>query len=169
MTGRPILVEFPEYIETERLRLRAPRPGDGAAVNAAVLESFDVLHRWMPWAKQRPSVEESEATVRSFHAEFIAREDLPLLIFARDGGELVGGTGLHRIEWNVPRFEIGYWIRRSCEGRGYATEAVHTLTEFALGRLGAARVEIRCSHRNERSQRVAERCGFTLEMSKRLR
>src|SRR5262249_23649796 len=62
-----------------------------------------------------------------------------------------------------PRFEIGYWVRRTREGQGYVSEAVRGLARFALRTLGAQRVEIHCSHRNERSQRVAERCGFTLD------
>jgi RimJ/RimL family protein N-acetyltransferase len=75
----------------------------------------------------------------------------------------VGATGLHRMDWSVPRFEIGYWIRRSFEGKGYVSEAVRALTRLAFEALGAERVEIHCGHRNLHSQRVAERCGFVLE------
>jgi hypothetical protein len=32
----PILLNVPEQIETERLLIRCPRPGDGATVYAAV-------------------------------------------------------------------------------------------------------------------------------------
>ncbi|MGH2900558.1 MAG: GNAT family N-acetyltransferase, partial [Solirubrobacteraceae bacterium] len=74
-----------------------------------------------------------------------------------------GGTGLHRMNWAVPQFEIGYWVRRTHEGQGYVSESVRALSRFALATLAAQRVEIHCSHRNARSQRVAERCGFVLE------
>lgn len=37
------------------------------------------------------------------------------------------------------------------------------ITEFAVTHLAANRIEIRCDHRNVRSQRVAERCGFQRE------
>jgi RimJ/RimL family protein N-acetyltransferase len=67
------------------------------------------------------------------------------------------------MDWAVPRFEIGYWVRRSCKGKGYVTEAVQALVQLAFKKLGAERVEIHCSHLNEPSQRVAERCGFALE------
>ena len=33
--------------------------------------------------------------------------------------------GLHRIDWAVPKFEIGYWARTSHAGRGYITEDVY--------------------------------------------
>jgi RimJ/RimL family protein N-acetyltransferase len=70
---------------------------------------------------------------------------------------------LHRIEWSVPKFEIGYWVRTSFTGQGYATEAVRGITAFAFEALGARRVEIRCAPENHPSARVAERAGFPLE------
>jgi hypothetical protein len=33
-------------------------------VNEAIIESFSVLNKFMPWAKQIPSVEESEEFAR---------------------------------------------------------------------------------------------------------
>jgi len=159
----PILIDLPEAIETQRLYIRAPQPGDGLAVNGSVLETWDALHATMPWADRRPTVEESEAAARRLRAGFVARTDLPMFVFLADRVTHVACTGLHRMDWAVPRFEIGYWVRRSFEGQGYVTEIVRALSGFALATLGAQRVEIRCSHRNARSQRVAERCGFTLE------
>ncbi len=163
MDRRLALIDLPETIETERLLLRAPRSGDGAMINAAILETWDELHRWMPWARERPSVEQSEEFARHMAAEFLTRAALPLVILRKDTQAYLGGTGSQRMDWSVPRFEIGYWIRRSAVGQGYVSEAVAALTQFAFTTLSAQRTEIHCSHRNLRSQRVAERCGYTLE------
>jgi RimJ/RimL family protein N-acetyltransferase len=54
-------------------------------------------------------------------------------------------------------------VRRRFEGHGYVTEAVAELTRFCFETLSARRVEIRMDERNERSWRVPERLGFTLE------
>lgn len=159
----PILLDFPETLATDRLLLRPPTPGDGPAINAAILATWDTLHHWMPWARERPTLDESEQYARQASAAFRTRSDLPLLILLRDTATVIGSTGLHRMDWTVPRFEIGYWIRHGHAGHGYVSETVRALARFALESLGAARVEIHCSHRNVRSQRVAERCGFTLE------
>ncbi len=158
-----VLLDLPETLETERLILRSPRAGDGAAVNAAILETWDSLHQWMAWAVERPSVEETEGFMRLQQASFIARTGLNMLIFARDTQAFVGAAGLPRIDWSLRRFEIGYWIRQRCVGQGLMSEAVTALTELAFTTLAAVRVEIHTSHRNLRSQRVAERCGFVLE------
>jgi RimJ/RimL family protein N-acetyltransferase len=166
-TPDPVLIQVPERVETQRLLLLAPRAGLGQALNAAICESIDELRPWMPWAQVEPTVEESEAVVRRQLARFIAREDLAFQIYRRnaDGsaGQLLGGTGLHRFDWKVRRFEIGYWIRSSAQGKGYVSEAVRALAAMAFDALKARRVEIRMDSANRRSRAVAERCGFELE------
>ena len=163
----PLLIDVPERIETERLVLRAPRRGDGLMVNAAIAASIVELGPWLPWAGSMPSIDESEATCRRQQGRFLLREDFVMLIFLRasDGseGELVGGTGLHRINWTLRRFEIGYWRKTGCEGRGVVTEAVRAMARMAFDHLDARRVEIRMDDANVRSWKVAERAGFTLE------
>lgn len=159
----PILLEIPMPIITPRLILRPPQTGDGAELNATILESFDDLSTWMPWADHKPTIEESEENVRRAHAKWILREDLRISIFDRETGKLAGSTGLHRINWKLPSFEIGYWLRKSFVGKGYATESTHALTRFAFKQLGAKRVELRCNSKNEKSFAVFKRLGFEYE------
>ena len=159
----PILRDFPDAFETERLWIRSPLPGDGAEVYAAVVESLEELKPWMPWARQELTVEVEEENMRRARAAFLERSDLMLMLFLKGTGTLVGGSGLHRIDWEVSKFEIGYWLRTRFAGQGFMTEAVHGITAFAFDRLGARRVEIRCDSRNRLSARVAERVGFCLE------
>jgi len=161
--ARPILPDFPDHFETERLLLRAPRAGDGAVVNAAIQESFEELHRWMDWARHIPSIAESETHSREAAARFRAREELALWLFRKSDGMFVGASGLHSIDWSVPRFEIGYWLRTSLVGQGYMTEAVRGITRFTFDILYAARIEIRCDALNRRSAAVAKRAGYILE------
>jgi ribosomal-protein-serine acetyltransferase len=163
MTQRPILLDIPDFFESERLVLRAPRPSDGDALNAAVIESLAELRPWMPWAMTAPTLADSEEYVRRSAVKYAAREDLPLLLWQRATGALVGGSGMHRIDWEVPAVEIGYWVRTSQAGQGYITEAVNAITHFAFEVIGAHRVEIRCDERNGRSAAVARRAGFVLE------
>lgn len=162
-TNELLLLEFPEQFETERLIIRAPQWGDGAAVNEAIRESINELRQWMPWALTTPTVEETEANIRRARLQFLERTDMRLHLYDKESGELLGCSGLHRINWKIRSFEIGYWLRTSQTGRGWMTEAVHGITRFASRQLQANRIEIRCDSRNERSRRVAERCGFTLE------
>lgn len=159
----PILLDLPTQFSTDRLLIRAPQPGDGAVLNAAVRESWDDLSRWLPWAKQIPTVEQSEALMRDAAAKWLRRDEFWLLLFEKASGELVGSSGLHPKDWDVPRFETGYWVRSRYAGRGFMTEAVRAITAFAVQRLGARRVQLHLDTRNDRSRRVAERAGFTCE------
>ena len=60
-------------IETQRLTIRGLQPGDGAAFNAAIVESLPGLQQWLGIYKDgSPTVEETEALVRQKHGEFVA-------------------------------------------------------------------------------------------------
>lgn len=158
-----LLKDIPERFETRRLLMRPPEAGDGPEVNRAVADSFSELKPWMDWAQEMPSVEFSETWVRSAHVEYLSRRELPLLLYEKASGDLVGASGFVRPDWHVPKVEIGYWCRTPFAGRGYITEAVAALTRFAFDELAMARVEIRMDDLNVRSWRVAERLGFRRE------
>ncbi|MCC3376280.1 GNAT family N-acetyltransferase [Cohnella sp. REN36] len=162
-TTQPLLLSVPEQFETARLLIRAPQWEDGKLVNEAVLESLDELRPWLPWAKQAPTIEDSEVSVRKARIQYLERSDLRLHLIQKETGRLVGGSGLHRIDWAARRFEIGYWLRTSCTGQGYMAEAVEGIERFAIHDLQANRIEIRCDSRNTRSARVAERLGYLKE------
>lgn len=163
MITKPILLDIPVPIITSRLLIRPPQAGDGIVVNDAILESFKELKEWMPWAQVRPKVDETEEFMRQAAAKWMLREDLVLFIFDKNTGEFLGGTGFHRIDWKIPRFEIGYWLRTSKVGQGIISEATSSLTEFAFDKLYAKRVEIRCDEANLRSCHVAKRAGYKLD------
>ncbi len=159
----PLLRDIPDCLETNRLLIRVPRAGDGPALNAAVCASLDELRPWMPWAQSAPTLDESEEIARRARVEFLERSNIMLLLLLKGTNTIVGGSGLHRIDWDVPRFEIGYWRRTGYEGQGYVTEAVGGITAFAFEALDAQRVEIRMDSRNRRSRAIAERAGYRLE------
>lgn len=160
---KPILKEFPHEFTSERLLLRMPMPGDGKIVYDAIQASLDELKPWMPWADGKQTEEETEINIREANLSFLKREDLRLHLFHRETGEFIGCSGLHRIDWNVPKFEIGYWVDSRYQKQGYVTEAVNRITEFAFEDLGARRVEIRCDTKNTNSSAVAKRAGFQLD------
>jgi len=151
---------IPQAFQSERLLLRCPLPGDGAAVNAGILESLPELRPWMEWAQDPQPVEETEANLLEARSAFLRGTKLRFLMIERCSGEFAGVTGLHTIDWSVPRLEIGYWCCTSFTGRGLVTEAVRAISYFAFEHLGAERLEIRCDSQNVRSIRVAEGAGF---------
>jgi ribosomal-protein-serine acetyltransferase len=159
----PVLLDFPSEFETKRLLIRMPLPGDGAVTCESINASLKELKPWMPFAQKEQSVEETEIVIRQGYINFLNRSDLRLLVFKKDTGEFVASSGLHRINWDVPKFEIGYWIDTRFSGKGYMTEAVQGITDFAVRELKARRIEIRCDSLNTKSKAIPERLGFTLD------
>lgn len=164
----PILIDIPMPIETARLIIRPPQAGDGPAVAEAKRETRDDLLRWMAWAnKDDMGVEATEAVMRRASADFIMRTDMMMLAFDRATEKPVVFTGLHSNDWHNRTFEIGYWVRTSARGQGFATEAANALTRFAFNALAARKVLITHAEGNDASAAVIHRLGYPLEVVER--
>ena len=155
--------QIPDTVQTPRLLLRAPRKTDGPAMHQAVAASLPELKRWMVWAQQ-PLDEAGYTSNMAAAAEtFAERTELRYLIWDAGGRELLGSTGFHALNWQVPKGEIGYWVHSEHAGQGYASEATQALTGFGFGVLGLRRIEIRCDALNEASAHIARKLGYGLD------
>jgi RimJ/RimL family protein N-acetyltransferase len=159
----PILKDVPYSFNTDRLTIRGTLPGDGRRVRTAVLASQKELKPWMPWAVDVPDEEAYEIRVREGQLNYLGRKDFWQLLFLKGTDTLIGSCGLHRANWDIPSFEIGYWAHTDFAGKGYISEAVNGICHFAFTHLRAERLFIRCDSENKRSVSVARRCGFSFE------
>jgi RimJ/RimL family protein N-acetyltransferase len=153
----------PYRIVTERLVVRCYDPRDAPLVKDAIDSSLDELRTWMPWAHDEPkSFDEKVELMRRFRGSFDLGQEFVYGIFSADESEVVGGTGLHS-RVGEDAFEIGYWVRTSRTGNGYATESSAALTRVAFEVCGVDRVEIRVDPANERSAAIPVKLGFEPE------
>ena len=147
--------------------MRPPQANEGKILNTAVLESFELLNKYMLWAKEKPSLEESEAVVKREAQNWILNKksdpELMLLILDKNTNDFIGATGFHGIDWDVPCAETGYWVRKKYLGQGYITEAINAITQYAFNVLQVKRLAITCDVDNERSKKIPERLGYSLE------
>ncbi len=161
--------EPPYRIETERLVVRCWSPSDALLLKEAVDSSLEHLRPWMPWARAEPqSLDEKVRLLRRFRGQFDLGQDFVYGIFSAEETEVVGGTGLHT-RVGDDAFEIGYWIRASRIGQGFATEASAALTRVAFELCAVDRVEIRVDPANEASAAVPRKLGFREEATLRRR
>ncbi len=163
----PILRDLPDALAGERVIVRPYQVGDGLAMFEAVVESREHLRTFMPWESNHKTAQDSETIVRRAAANWLTREDLMVGVWERESGRYLGGSGLHRMDWDVPSFEIGYWLRQTAVGHGYMTETVQLLCRMAFDTLGANRVFIRCAAANTRSAAIPRRLGFVHEATLR--
>jgi RimJ/RimL family protein N-acetyltransferase len=156
------LIELPEELRGEHVVLRPYRAGDGKALFAAIDANREELKSWLAWIDEHRTVDDSEAYVRKMAGRWVAREALIFAIWNRDG-EFCGGTGFHGFDWQVPSFELGYFLQPTARGRGFASEAVNLLTQCARTYLKSRRIWASCDSANVASWKVLERCGFGRE------
>ncbi|MGZ4257477.1 MAG: GNAT family N-acetyltransferase [Gaiellaceae bacterium] len=155
---------------TERLVARCWQPADAPLLKEAVDASLDHLQPWMPWAYDEPqTLEQKVQLLRVFRGQFDRGENFVYGLFSADESEVVGGSGLHPRAGDDISFEIGYWIRASAIGQGYATEATAALARVGLELCGADRIDIRVDPSNERSAAVPRKLGFVEEARLRRR
>jgi RimJ/RimL family protein N-acetyltransferase len=166
---------LPAEAVTPRAVVRLYRKGDGPALYAAIDRSREALQPEMVWTfTNHHDVDDSIHFVEHCRRAAEAEDclDFPMGIFDRETGEVIGGTGLHRIRPGRREGEIGYWISGHLHGRGLCTEAIGALMTCAFtpaseGGWGFRRIVITNSEHNVASRRVCEKLGLRLEMRMR--
>jgi RimJ/RimL family protein N-acetyltransferase len=80
----------------------------------------------------------------------------------RETGRVVGDVGLSPADGDPGVIKVGYTIAPDFQGRGYASEAIDALVDYAFDTLGADVVRAYASAENIPSIRVAEKVGMQL-------
>lgn len=82
----------------------------------------------------------------------------------RDNGEFIGFVGLHAPEIDLPFnpcVEIGWRLKRSAWGQGYATEAARACLQFGFEQIGLQEIVSFTSVVNKASSAVMQRLGMS--------
>lgn len=87
-----------------------------------------------------------------------------LAIVLKEGNRHIGNIKLGPVDWHHRLGDIGIMIGgKDCWGKGYATEAICLLSEYALGELKLHKLTASCYDVNQGSARAFERAGFVVE------
>jgi len=148
---------LPEF-ETKRLYLRGVKLDDAESYeeNFAVYDIIQHLSDQVPWPYPKGSV-------RKFLKEVILPEQgierWFWVIFLKDKkDEVIGGVDL----WRKGRPEHrGFWLAKKHWGKGFMTEAVKPVTDYAFNSLGFEKLLFANAVGNERSRRIKEKTGAT--------
>ena len=148
-------------LATPRLRLRRFRSDDVRAL-AAYRSDPDVA-RHQSW--DRFPEEDARELVREMRTRHPGKpgEWFQIAIGLGPQRELIGDLGFHVLRYEPKQADIGYTLSRAHQGRGYATEAVRRLLQYAFDRLGLHRVIAGTDVENARSIALLERIGFRRE------
>jgi ribosomal-protein-alanine N-acetyltransferase len=150
----------PPPLETERLLLRGWEPADLAAVFAYA--SDPEVTCFMAWDQHR-SIDDSRAFL-DLVAEQYGNHELDYCFCRRtDPTTAIGGVGLY---WRRPppgTMELGYVLRKSAWGNGFAPEACRRLIGHAFDTTDVERIFAPIFAENTKSRRAAEKMGLAVE------
>ena len=152
------MINPPDTYETPRLQLRKPVLADAEAIFRQYAQDTEVT-KYLTW-EPNSKVEETREFVRmclqswqegrSFHWAIVRKKDRQLL-----------GMITARVEGH--KWELGYVLARPYWGRGYMTEAVTALIDWALKQPLIYRIWSVCDLDNPASARVMEKAGMRCE------
>ncbi|WP_410991099.1 GNAT family N-acetyltransferase [Bacillus cereus] len=157
------ILKVPTNFSTKRLTIRIPKSGDEIVMYNAIYHSIAELKPWIKSLQQIPTKETIETLIINYNIQFLKRSTLPYSIFSKLTGEFIGFIIFHEINWDILKFEVGYWINSKFSKKGYMTEGVRRLIKFAFEELKANRVEIRCDATNIQSHAIPKKLHFKLE------
>ena len=145
-------------IETPRLALRPPQPGD-AAVLAALMTPE--VSRWV--ATWPHPFSEAMAAERIAEAEAAVREGRGFhrLIALREDGAVMGWLGIALIHEAPRTGSLGYWLGTAFHGRGYIGQALPVFVSAAAEALRLERLEAGVQPANAASLAALKRIGMT--------
>lgn len=143
--------------------IRAPRLEDAADHQEAVLESLDDLMPWLPWGHPGYAREDSHEWIERSIEGWRTALSMEFVVLSAHTGRFFGAVGMNRVDPVFRKANLGYWIRRSETGHGYAAAATVLAARAAFESFGLERIEIIADVANIRSQRVAEKAGAKRE------
>lgn len=148
---------------SRRLLLRPFKRRDVASLHEAIDVSIADLQPWLPWVSgyDRGS---AQRFVRESVAAWAEHRAYDFSIRPLDQPERhLGNVSIWHTSVQNDIGEIGYWIRSDEVGRGYGREATTMAVQIGFEELHLHKVQLRIAVGNIRSERIAERLGFTNE------
>lgn len=158
------LVKIIPEIETRRTVLKRYKTGDGKKFYRIIEENRTRMIDSFPVMLSNTHDEISaEYYVRKKIEEWDEQSAFNFGIWLKDGGSYIGHISIKNIDWVIPRGEIAYVISGEYEGKGIMTEALKAVIKFSFESLCMKRLFLRVMTNNNRSFKLAERCGFIRE------
>ena len=147
-------------LDAPRVRLRWLTEADVDALYA-VFSDRGMMRYWSsPAMTER---KEAEDYLRRIHEGFAARSLFQWGAELKQERRIIGTCTLFHLDPANAKAELGYGLGSADWGKGYMSEALTALLDFAFGTLRLRRLEADVDPRNENSLRILDRLGFHRE------
>ena len=149
-------------ISNENIKIKVLQREDATEFSVAVLESTDTVGKWMPWCHSGYQELDALEWIESCRTNYENNLAYDLGLFSSEN-HFIGSIAINQINSRYGIGNIGYWVRESCQNRGYATEAVTLIKQYDLDVLNLNRLEIVVLENNLPSRTAAEKSGAVFE------
>jgi ribosomal-protein-alanine N-acetyltransferase len=156
------MIQFSPFpiLESERLRFR--RLTDNDAPQILELRSDPKIMEFIP----RPlllDLEGALAHIKMINDNIDANTDINWAVTEKNNDKCIGIMGFFRTQPENFRTELGYMILPKYSGKGYVTEAVKEILDYAFNQLNFHSIEATIDSRHIKSERVLIKNGFSKE------
>ena len=150
------------FLETERLILRQFTGDD--VENLVELDSDPEVMRYLNGGIATPRELVEQQILQRFLSYYERYDGFGVwAAIEKSSGAFIGWFSFRPHDESRPdEAEVGYRLRRSAWGRGYATEGAQALIRKGFTELGVQRVTANTYEHNTASRRVMEKVGMTL-------
>lgn len=148
---------MPAILQTERLMLKTRTPDDLEA--CVEMDTDPQVTEFIPgtWDGSCGHIAFLRERMQSPYPEGMGYWS----VFAKENpADFLGWVHLLPIQDDEQAAEIGWRLKRSAWGNGYATEAARSILAHAFGTLGLRRIEAHTHVRNEASKKVIGKLGL---------
>ncbi len=147
-------------IEGKKVILRPWRESDATQLAELVQD------RQIPRFTRVPSpykLKDAKQFIRERKEKWKKKSDFGFAIISKKEKQLLGSIGICRVDMRDKKTEMGYWIGNPFRRKGYASEAIALMFDFAFKKLGLNRIVIKCDTKNKASRKVIEKAGAKFE------
>ena len=146
------------YLQGPHIQLRALEPEDLDMMYTIENDTslWDVSNRQVPYSR-----EVLRQYIINSQADLYADKQVRLMMELRTTHETVGAIDLFNFEPLHRHAEVGIAVLQAHQGKGYATEALQLLCDYAFRFLGMEQLVAHIASDNTCSMQLFSTCGFT--------
>ena len=134
---------------------------DSVELHNFILSNTERLKKYFPVTLSNNStLEKTTAYIVTKNREIQERSNFTFAI-RNEKSIIIGLIILKKIDWTTETGEFAYCIGSNYEGKGYTSNAVNEMMQFAFNELQLKTLQIIAHKTNIGSCKVAENCGFT--------
>lgn len=160
-------LKIPSQLETERLILRPYKEQDSSDFLCMLNNgNREYLKELLGDISQITDEIEIKHVLRELSDSWFAHEIFVLSFWEKKSMLYLGHIWIQPINWDLPHFEVGWFVEKNHQGLGFVTEAAIESIKFIFKYLNAHNIRVRVREHppyHLKSKRIAEKCGFKKE------